>query len=89
MTDDEILTSDLGGELGDMIDRLSGNDFDCTCSHSFELGRDTNFVGYIHNGGLADKVGVKYWLYTVCPDCGYQWAWHKIEAILVRAGVLK
>lgn len=89
MTGDTVeLTADVGGELGDMIDLLSGKEFECTCGHGFELGDENDFVGYLHEGGLADKVGAKWWLFTTCPECEYQWSWVKIENRLRRAGVL-
>lgn len=84
------LTSVCGGELGDMIDKLSGEEFQCTCNHEFELGQEDGFVGYPHEGGLKDITGIKWWLYTKCPRCEYQWAWHKIESRLRKSmlGVL-
>jgi hypothetical protein len=40
---------------------------------------------YEHDGGVYIK-GKKerQWLYFTCSRCGYQWAWHKIKAKMMR-----
>jgi hypothetical protein len=55
-----------------------------------ELGDDTcfwckaeldyeNLEHYDHSNGVPiDGHEEKQWLYTVCPSCEYQWAWHKL-----------
>ena len=70
------LNENLGGEIGETINKLFGKEFKCWCRHKFTV---HHFIGYIHDGGLADKEGTKWWMFIVCPHCRYEWSWHKLE----------
>lgn len=69
-----ISTTD-GGEIEEILNRLTGEAFKCTCGKTNELDR---FIAYPHDGGIADKDGNKWWVYWHCPDCHYEWSWHKL-----------
>ena len=74
----------MGGELGEMIHKLQGKTFQCTCrKHKKTWEQNTitlkSFLAYPHDGGLADKDGNKWWLYHTCPHCSYDWSWWKID----------
>lgn len=82
------MSADIGGEIGDMIDLLSGHDLECICGHESEIGKEF-FFGYPHDGGLSDKDGQKWWVYTMCPECEYQWSLTSIESRLKRQEVIQ
>jgi hypothetical protein len=72
----EPITADMGGEVGELINKLDGQEFCCKmCEHHTQL---INFLGYEHGGGIADAAGEKYWVYFECPKCRYQWSWQNI-----------
>lgn len=61
--------------LEEVINKLKDVKFKCSCGYRFHL---SNPERYLHDGGLLSSDGKKYWLYYVCPKCGYQWAYWKI-----------
>ena len=70
------LNANLGRNVGKMINSLTGGYFECTCGRKIHL--YGNFLGYEHDAGILDKLGIKWWLYMSCPRCGYEWSWQKI-----------
>ena len=67
---------DFGGEVETVLRRLQGKKHRCSCMHENLMDK---FVCYPHEGGLPDKHGKRWWLYWRCPNCGYEWSWHKLE----------
>ena len=59
----------------DIVKYLKDRVFECTCGCRFRL--DIPLI-YEHPDGLPSRDGGRYWLYYMCPCCGYQWAWWKI-----------
>lgn len=72
------LDKHYGGQLGETIKKLERKKIKCLCGKTY---RADEFEGYPHMGGLQDKFGKHYWLYTTCPYCGYQLSWHKFPHI--------
>lgn len=70
------INANLGGEVADVITKLEGHEFNCWCNHKFIV---FHFMGYKHEGGLADADGVKWWVYIQCPYCNFVWSWNKLE----------
>ena len=54
----------LGGEIGEIINKLSNEEFKCWCGKKFKV---NHFIGYEHDGGLLDAEGTKWWVFVVCP----------------------
>lgn len=73
---DRTLNSNIRGEAGMFIAKLRGEKMKCTCNKPFYL---NHFLGYPHDGGLADEDGNRWWIYHECPQCDYQWSFGKIE----------
>lgn len=49
------------------------------CSCGFKNLHLLPFVMYPHSGGIAVKNRTyRQWVYIVCPQCGYQWAYWKL-----------
>lgn len=85
-----IATEKMGGELGKTIKELKGHVIDClgVCRKRYKI---TEFRAYPHDGGLADKTGKRWWLYSHCHVklrsgymCNYDMSWHKIEAKIAQ-----
>ena len=67
----------LGGEVKRTLEIFDNVPFKCTCGHTFTLTK-FSFLGYEHEGGLADDKGNKWWVFFECGYCNYQWSWHKL-----------
>ena len=80
---DRVLTARMGGELGDLISRLSGSSYRCIGTMPIHSETVTTWYGYQHNGGISDSNGKRWWTYQKCKISGYQTAWWKVERLLV------
>ena len=80
---EQILSEDMGGELGEMIKRLTGQNFTCCSPRSNPITTIDFLVGYPnHSDGLADANGKKWWVYYKCEKCHYDTSWQAIEVCL-------
>ena len=71
----------MGGEIGQTILSMKGKKLTCSCKQKITVGA---WLGYPHEGGLADKDGKKWWVYVECPKCEYDWSWHKVQVEVER-----
>lgn len=57
----------MGGEVADFIKKYEGKEFAChgVCRKN-QIAND--FLGYEHDGGLADATGKKWWVYVRCDN---------------------
>lgn len=78
---EKILTEEFGGRIGEWVKKITGKNITCVCGKRYEI---TEVIGYPHEGGLADKDKKVWWPYIVCPKCGYQLAYWKIDVRLAR-----
>lgn len=87
---DRVVNINLGGEVGKFITEVKGKSYNClgVCHKS---NRAILFLAYSHDGGLKDKDKNKWWIFIECDnklrgkrECGYQMAYHKIKARLVK-----
>jgi len=73
----------MGGELGEMVKRLTGQSFTCCSSRSNPQHTIDFLIGYPkHSDGLADTKGTKWWVYYRCEKCHYDTSWQAIEVYL-------
>lgn len=79
--DERTINENLGGEVAEVIKKLVGKSFVCSCEKEIFA---NGWLGYQHEGGLADKDGKKWWIYIECPYCEYCWSWHKVEVEVNR-----
>lgn len=80
------INENLGGEIAEVINKLQDETFTCWCGHKFTV---NHFMGYQHEGGLADAQGSKWWVFVICPHCRYEWSWHKLINRLEKQKMLK
>ena len=71
------ITKNIGGELGEFITKLEGKYFTCRMCGTKQ--KVCGWLGYPHDGGLADKDGNKWWIYLECDKCHYEWSFGKVE----------
>jgi len=50
---------------------------------------EPNFTMYLHSDGLADNENDKWWVYIVCPYCGYQNSFKKVIKQIQNNTLLK
>jgi hypothetical protein len=88
ITDERTITERMGGEIEQKIKELKGKTFTCSlnCKQKITVGA---WLGYPHEGGLADKDGKKWWIYVECPKCSYDWSWHKIPNEIERERITR
>ena len=57
------MTEAMGGEVAEFIKKYQGKEFAChgVCRKN-QIAND--FLGYEHDGGLADATGKKWWVYV-------------------------
>ncbi|MCK5018125.1 MAG: hypothetical protein KAS32_13795 [Candidatus Peribacteraceae bacterium] len=72
---ERIMSTEFGGEVEEVLNKLTGESFRCTCSKTHTLNA---FIGYPHDGGIAGKDDKRWWVYWHCPSCHYEWSWHKL-----------
>jgi hypothetical protein len=79
---------EMGGEIKELLDKIKDKEFSCTCSLWRGKKKQVldSFLGYPHDGGLADKDGNKWWVYYRCKVCGYDWSFWKITNRLKKEG---
>ena len=67
-----------GGEIAEFIRKYQNKTIRCfgVCKKDRVMDR---FIGYEHDGGLADKNGVKFWVCFECPKCKYGHSFAKIN----------
>lgn len=84
---ERLLTEAMGGEVATMLRNYRGLVIpqDAFCPHA--IGLDL-FLGYPHDGGLADANGERWWAYARCPVCSYEVSWWKIDRVLQRQAAL-
>jgi hypothetical protein len=75
---DKIMTVDMGGEVADFIKKWDGKTIKCFGVCKSEQTMD-KFVGYDHDGGLADADKNKWWVYFECPKCKYGHSFAKMD----------
>ena len=71
------ITEALGGEVGEIIKKMKGKTIDCRCGNTVTI---IPLFGYLHDDGFSDADGDKWWLYTKCEKCHYDWSIWKILA---------
>ena len=81
--EDQVLTANMGGELGDFISRLSGSSYNCIGTMPIHRETVTTWYGYPHSGGIPDSSGKRWWAYQKCKISGYQTSWWKVERLLL------
>lgn len=70
--------SKLGGEVEAMVNflnhrRISHEGCSDDVRQSFRIGSHTLILGRIQEGGhIQDERGTEYWVYVICPVCGYE-----------------
>jgi hypothetical protein len=84
ITDERTITERMGGEIEQEIKKLMGKHFYCggNCKQKITIGA---WLGYPHEGGLADKNGKRWWVYIECPKCEYDWSIGKLPTAIERA----
>ena len=70
-----------GGDIQIIYEKLQGKSYQCFCG---DIVPCIPLYGYPHDGGEADKLGEKFWLYQKCGKCGYAMALWKIMKKLVE-----
>jgi len=74
--EDQVLTEEMGCEIGAIIRLLKGTNFHCSCGKDFEI---KEILGYApHSAGYMDRNNQKWWVFIHCPHCHYEWALWKI-----------
>ena len=74
---ERTITERIGGELGRLIAELTGKDYTCQgCGLKQKIG---SWLGYPHDGGIADKFGKCWWVYQECEKCNYHTSFGMIE----------
>lgn len=77
MPSERSIDTTAGGEIAEIIEKLVGEKFMCTCRHVIHI-EESGFICYKHDGGLKDGEGQKWWLYIGCTGCNYDWSWTKV-----------
>jgi hypothetical protein len=80
----QVLTEEMGGELGQEIAKLTGAKFFCDHPKCKKMQTINEFRGYLHSGGLSDKANNKWWLFFHC-ECGYDYAGWKLENMILKS----
>lgn len=78
---EKILNTSMGGKLADWLKRITNKQIECRCGKEYII---KEVIGYPHAGGLPDKNKISWWPYTICPKCGYQLSYWKIDVRLAR-----
>lgn len=72
---ERILTKEDGGEIKEFIEKYENKKYICSGHHTKKQNNvhtANTFYGYLHDGGLADKNGDKWWVFVYCPVSRYQ-----------------
>jgi hypothetical protein len=69
---ERILTEEDGGEVGEFIKKYGGKKYICYGHSKNNIHTANTFYGYLHDGGLSDKNGNKWWLFIYCQKTRYQ-----------------
>ena len=80
-SEERTINENMGGEIAEVMKNLVGESFICSCKKEIFV---NGWLGYPHEGGLADKDGKTWWIYIECPYCLYQWSWHKVQVEVAR-----
>jgi len=78
---EQFLDEVMGGAVEVFIQGHRNKKMKCSCGDEMTL---DEFVGYPHDGGLADSSGKKWWVFCHCDNCGYDWSFWKIEQRIKR-----
>lgn len=71
------MNEDMGGKLREIIQDTKDKWFTCDgCGKSHQC---INWHGYPHSNGVEDETGEKWWIYIVCDESHYQWAFGKLK----------
>jgi phage FluMu protein Com len=83
---DKIMSESMGGEVGEFIKNWSGKTIRCfgTCRSKQKM---LEFQGYLHEGGLSDASGQKWWVFFKCPKCKYGHSFSKMNFFLEHTKV--
>lgn len=75
---DKIMTVEMGGAVGEFVKQWKGTTIRCfgTCRKDRVMDQ---FVGYLHDGGLADETGERWWVYFECHVCKYGHSFAKMD----------
>jgi hypothetical protein len=75
---DKTMTDNMGGEVAEFIREWKGKTIECLgVCHKERIME--SFLGYEHDGGLADSSGKKWWVYYECPKCHYGHSFAKMD----------
>lgn len=75
---DKDMTIDMGGEVKEFIEKYEDKTIRCFGVCRKERKMDV-FLGYEHDGGLADKEGRRWWVFFQCPKCRYGHSFAKMD----------
>ena len=89
LSEERILTADMGGEIADLIAGTSGKSFECIGGSSGHVENVGTWYGYPHSGGIADSAGKKWWTYQKCTISNYETAWWKVEKRIRKLNVME
>ena len=89
LSEERILTADMGGEIADLIAGTSGKSFQCIGGSSGHVENVGTWYGYPHSGGIADSTGKKWWAYQKCTISNYETAWWKVEKRIRKLNVME
>ena len=89
LSEERILTADMGGEIADLIAGTSGKSFQCIGGSSGHVENVGTWYGYPHSGGIADSAGKKWWAYQKCTISNYETAWWKVEKRIRKLNVME
>ena len=88
------MTEAMGGEVADFIKKYQGKEYAChgVCRKNYVANQ---FLGYKHDGGLADATGKKWWVYVKCENtlpknwgkrlCNYEVGWNHLPSEIEQA----
>jgi len=79
LPDEIILTTEMGGEIEQLIRETSLKRYECLglpAGHAEIVGA---WYGYPHEGGLSDKDGRRWWPYQKCSLSNYEMSYWKVK----------
>jgi hypothetical protein len=75
---ERILTTEMGGEIEQLIRETYQKRYECLGGHSGHFEIVGAWYGYPHEGGLSDKDGRRWWPYQKCSQSNYEMSYWKV-----------
>lgn len=73
---EQEMSAEMGGAVQIKVEEIMFGRFKCSCPKIIKIDQ---VIGYLHEGGVPDKNGTKWWMYVSCPECQYDWSLWKLE----------